>query len=180
MEDYAPSRRERIGERLFNWLITYIPSHAVRQWWLRWLGAKIGRDSSIMRGSTVLAPSRLEIGDCCAIGFDVLLDARGGLVIDHDVILASDVHIITAQHVVDSDDFAVLTAPVRIGHHAWLTTRVTVLQGVTIGVGAVVGACSLVNRDIEEKGVVAGLPAKPRGRRTSALAYRGKYRPLLY
>ncbi|TRW80491.1 acyltransferase [Mycolicibacterium sp. 018/SC-01/001] len=174
------SLREKLGERLYNNIVTHIPFHFVRQFVLRFGGAKIGRNSSILVGSTVLGLASLEIGDCCSIGFRVLLDARGGLVIEDSCVLASDVQIITGKHIIDSDDFGIEMGPVRIGHHAWIASRATVLQDVTIGVGAVVGACSLVNSDVDDMAVVAGVPARVLGKRNSSLNYRPKWRPLLY
>ena len=176
----SPSRREKFGERLFNYLITNVPSHTVRLGWLRFFGATIGVDSSIMMGTTIFGLSRLQIGDCCTIGSNALLDARGGLVIDDDAVLSSDVHVISVQRVADSDDLHVHAGPVHIGHHAWVTSRATVLHDVKIGAGAVVGAGSLADSDVEDMGIVAGIPAKPRGKRKSSLAYRGKSRPKLY
>lgn len=179
-EPYRGSLREKLGERVYNNVVTHIPSHFLRQSVLRLGGAKIGRDTSILGGSTVLGLGRLRIGDCCSIGFRVLLDARGGLDIDDDCVLASDVQIITAKHIVDSDDFGIDMGPVHIKHHAWIASRATILQDVTVGVGAVVGACSLVNSDVDDMAVVAGVPARLRGKRNSSLQYRPKWRPLLY
>jgi putative colanic acid biosynthesis acetyltransferase WcaF len=171
---------EKLGERLFNDLVTHIPSHTVRQGFLRLFGAKIGSQSSILMGSTVLGVGKLSIGNRCSIGFRVVLDARGGLVIDDDSVLASDVQIITGHHVIDSDDFSIVMQPVHIRHHAWVASRATILQNVTIGVGAVVGACSLVNSDVDDMAVVAGIPAKLRRKRNSSLEYSPVFRPLLY
>jgi acetyltransferase-like isoleucine patch superfamily enzyme len=179
-EAYSGGRREKLGERLFNDFITYVPSHTVRQAWLRFFGAHIGAGSSICMGSTVLGLSRLHIEENCSIGFRVLLDARGGLRIEHDTVIASDVQIITGKHVADSDDFGIVMDPVRIGHHSWIASRATILQDVTIGVGAVVGACSMVNRDVDDMGIVVGVPAKVVGKRNSSLQYSGHYRPILY
>jgi len=44
--------------------------------------------------------------------------------------------------------------------HSIAAARVTILPGVTLGVGAVAGACSLVNKNVEDFTVVAGIPAK--------------------
>ena len=49
---------------------------------------------------------------------------------------------------------------VIIGHDVWLGTNVTILSGVRIGNGAVVGACSVVTRDVDPYAIVAGNPAK--------------------
>lgn len=174
------TRLDRLGERFFNYLITNIPSHTIRQAYLRYFGAKIGRQAAIMMGTKVLGIRALQIGNRSGVGFNCLLDARGGLIIDDDVVIASDVHIITAGHRIDSDDFSVEVSPVRIAHHAWVASRSTVLKGVNIGIGGVVGACSLVTRDVDDMAIVAGTPAKPRGQRQSSLEYQPIYRPLLY
>jgi len=50
--------------------------------------------------------------------------------------------------------------PVTIGDHVWIGTRALILPGVTIGDGAVVGAGSVVTKDVLPNGVVAGNPAR--------------------
>lgn len=49
--------------------------------------------------------------------------------------------------------------PVRIGKNVWLGEQVCILPGVTIGDGAVVGACSVVTRDVPPRSIVVGNPA---------------------
>ena len=49
---------------------------------------------------------------------------------------------------------------VRIGSNSWIGTRATILDGVTIGQNAIVGAHSLVKDDVPDGAVVAGTPAK--------------------
>ena len=51
-------------------------------------------------------------------------------------------------------------APVRIANRAWLGFNVAVLPGVTVGEGAVVGACSVVTRDVPAWTIAAGNPAR--------------------
>jgi acetyltransferase-like isoleucine patch superfamily enzyme len=51
-------------------------------------------------------------------------------------------------------------APVRIGNDAWIGCLVVILKGVTIGEGAIVGAGSVVTKDVPPFTVVAGNPAK--------------------
>lgn len=172
--------REQIGERLFNFAVTHIPSHTIRQAWLRFFGATIGTGTSIMMGTRVHGLQSIVIGDNCSIGSRCLLDGRGELTIDDDVVIASDVQLISGQHVVDSDDFGRYHSPINIGHHAWIASRAMVVVGVDIGYGAVVGAASLVRDDVEPMQIVAGVPAKPRGVRTSTLDYHPTFRPLLY
>lgn len=50
--------------------------------------------------------------------------------------------------------------PIIIGDNTWVGVRVTILPGVTIGNYCVVAAGSLVNKDVSDYTVVAGVPAK--------------------
>lgn len=54
-----------------------------------------------------------------------------------------------------------------VGHDVWIGDRVTVLAGLRIGTGAVIGAGSVVTRDVEDYTIVAGVPAHVVGRRCS-------------
>lgn len=71
-------------------------------------------------------------------------------------------------HVYDSDqhDFDDATpeqsAPVRMGDHIWVGARVMVLKGVSIGSHSIIGAHSLVSRDVPEHSVAYGIPAQRR------------------
>ena len=179
--DQIPTNaREHFGERLFNFAITHIPSHTIRQSWLRFFGMKIGKNTSIMMGTRVHGIQQLTVGNNCSIGFRCLLDARGELTIDDDVVLASDVHIVAGHHLVNSDDFGRFLSPIHIKHHVWVASRSTILAGVELGVGAVVGACSLVRKDVADMEIVAGVPAKHVGVRRSSLDYHPIFRPLMY
>ena len=54
-------------------------------------------------------------------------------------------------------------APIAIGDHVWITSDVTVLRGVRIGSHVVIGAKSLVNRDVPDHTLAFGQPATARG-----------------
>jgi maltose O-acetyltransferase len=69
----------------------------------------------------------------------------------------------TSNHEV-GDEFkrwaAYKTAPISVGAGVWLGARVLVLPGVTIGDSCVVGAGSVVTKDLEPNAAYAGVPAK--------------------
>jgi acetyltransferase-like isoleucine patch superfamily enzyme len=165
---------------VYNSFVTHVPSHAIRQAYLRLFGADIGKDSAIMRGTTVIDIMYLTIGNCTAIGSRCLLDARGGLYIGDNVTIASDVHILGGGHDINDPDFLPVPIPTVIEDYVWIASRAMVLPA-HIRKGAVVAAQALVNKDIDECVVVGGIPAKPIGTRNpDALKYSGKYRPLFH
>jgi putative colanic acid biosynthesis acetyltransferase WcaF len=167
-------------ERLFNLLITFLPSHRLRQWWLRMLGAHIGRNSTVMMGTTMFAPKQLSIGDRCVVAERCVLDARGGITLEDDVVLASDVQLRTADHDPSAPDFTARFRPIVVRRYAWLGTRCLLLGGVTIGYGGVVAAHALAVEDVPEYTVVGGVPAKPIAQRSRDLDYNPSYRPPLF
>ena len=161
----------------FNSYGTHIPSHHLRQAWLRMLGVRIGRDSSIFMGTTVFGHKQLVIGDRCVVAERCVLDARGGIVFDDDVVLASDVQLRTAKHDVASPTFKDEYEPIRLRRYTWLGTRSMVLGGVTVGVGGVAAAGAVVATDVADYTVVGGVPAKPVAERSRDLSYNPAYRP---
>jgi putative colanic acid biosynthesis acetyltransferase WcaF len=176
--DYVPTDRwEQLGDIFYNLMVTHVPSHRIRIAWLRLLGAKIGKQTSIMMGTRIHGLKKLTIGDNCSIGPRCLLDSRCRLTIDDAVVLSNDVQTIAGHHLVNTDDFHNFLSPIHIEHHVWIASRAMVLPGVQIGAGAVVAACALVRDDVEPMTVVAGVPAKPQGVRKSALNYRPNVRP---
>ena len=59
------------------------------------------------------------------------------------------------------DDFRLAASePITIGNHVFIGTNTTILKGVSIGENAVIGACSLVTRDIPPSEIWGGVPAK--------------------
>lgn len=51
--------------------------------------------------------------------------------------------------------------PIIIGNHVWIGMRAIILKGVKIGNGAIIAAGAIVTKDVPEKTLVAGVPAKP-------------------
>ena len=167
-------------ETAYNWIGCHLPVRTLRMAWLRAMGARIGSGAAVFWGTTVFNARDLVIGDRTVVSFRCVLDARGGLTIGSDVVVASDVQFISGTHDLDSPDFAAHFAPIVIGDLSWLASRATVLAGVTIGDGAVVAAAALVIDDVPENTVVGGVPAKQLSTRSSDLRYRIGPHPRFY
>lgn len=148
------------AEMVFLHIAMYIPMNSARLGAARLLGATIGRGNAIHHGGQIRVARRLRIGNDCFVAEGVVLDARGGLSIGSHVSINSGVQVWTAQHDWESPSFAYVAAPVSIGDRAWISARVVILPGVTVGEGAVIAAGAVVTKDVEPWTLVGGVPAK--------------------
>ena len=109
----------------------------------------------------------VTVGERTWIGPSVLLDGSGGgLSIGAWCSISSGVHIYTHDTIRWSLSRGAVprrTAPVRIGDACHLGAQSVVIAGVTVGSQCVVGANSFVNRDVPDRAVVGGSPARPLG-----------------
>ena len=87
-----------------------------------------------------------------------------GTIIKEHVMMGPECLIYTTNHNFDKDkvkfDGNTEVEPVIIGEYAWLGARVIILPGVKIGKGAIIGAGSVVTKDVPDYHVAAGNPAK--------------------
>lgn len=166
-------------EFLLNQFVSRVPWMDLRVTGYRRLGIRFEdpRSGGIMMGTEVHAPRRISIGAGTIIGRHCLLDGRGGLDLGRNVNISSYSLLISAGHDPYDDDFEGYQAGIVVGDRAWIATRAMVLAGVTIGEGATVAAGAVVTRNVEPYAVVAGVPAKPIGRRPDTLRYELTYRP---
>lgn len=163
-----------------NVMINKIPSRHLRKWFYQALGAKIGNKTVICRRVEILLPKGLQLANNIAIGWFAELDARGGIVVDHDTNISSHVKLVTGSHDIDNPDYIADFRPIHIGHHCWLGTGAIVLQNVSIGNGAVVAAGAVVTKDIPEYEVWGGVPAKFIRTRERGNAYHIEGAPMLH
>lgn len=142
-------------------MVSYFPISIARVGCARLFGAVVGAGTVIHHGLNVRGLRKLKLGADCYVSENVVLDARGGLSIGDHVSIGVGAQIWTAQHDVDSSDFAFESAPVSVGDRAWISARAIVLPGCSIGEGAVVAAGAVVVSDLPEWTVCAGVPARP-------------------
>ena len=135
---------------------------------------RFGEGADFRPGAYAECCSKIEIGNnvvirpCTFLFADPALGG-GGIVIEDDVLIGPGVHFYTNNH-----EFSDLTMPIMLQGYppptsedsivvksgAWIGAGAIILPGVTIGKNAVVGAGSIVIRDVLEFTVVAGNPAK--------------------
>lgn len=105
-----------------------------------------------------------EIGDNSGIGENSNL--YGKVIIGNNVMMGTQCLIYTQNHAFDRLDIPMKdqgpqpSKPVIIGDDVWIGGRVTILPGVHIGNGCIIGAGAVVTRDVPDYAIVGGNPAK--------------------
>ena len=106
---------------------------------------------------------RVEIGDFSGVGRNSLL--QGGVKIGKHVMMGPEVFIYTQNHDFSRTDIPMdqqgwsKERPVVIEDDVWIGSRVTILPGVIIGRGSIVGASAVVTKSFPPYSVIAGNPA---------------------
>lgn len=163
-----------------NTIINKIPSRHMRKLFYKVMGAELGKGTYLCRRVEVLFPKGLKLADGVSVGWFAELDARGGIYIDHDTNISSHVKMITGSHDVQDPNFTADFQPIKIGHHCWIATGATILQGISIGDGAIIAAGAVVTKNVEPFTIVGGVPARCIGKRSEILHYKVSAPPFLY
>lgn len=107
----------------------------------------------------------ITIGDNCSVNPFTIVYGQGGTVIGNGVRIAAHCVIIPANHIRGDDERPLylrgLTARgIQIGDYVWLGAGCRILDGVTIGRHAIIGAGSVVTREIPDFATAVGVPAR--------------------
>jgi acetyltransferase-like isoleucine patch superfamily enzyme len=144
LQDFAIKLRRILAKRIFK---------------------RCGDDVVIHHNVLFNSGRNIELGDGVFLNRDVMLDDRAELTIGDHAMIAAGVVIETHGHVYD--DFSVpfphsgrTFAPVRVGSNSLLGYKVAVMAGVTIGDRCIVAANSVVTRNVPDRTIVGGVPAK--------------------
>lgn len=116
--------------------------------------------------------SRLTIGDRVALNDNVMInaDCGGKITIGNDVLIAPNVVLRAANHNYERRDMPINTQGhaagyINVADDVWIGANALVLPNVSIGKGAIIGAGSVVTRDVPAYSIAAGIPAKVIGTR---------------
>ncbi len=130
-----------------------------------YMGRILGKP--LEESTTVLPPLYIDYGKPINIGKGCFIQqcctffGRGGITIGNEVFIGPKVNLITINHDPNPDNrSATYARPIVIEDKVWIGINSTVLPGVRIGYGAIVGAGSVVTKDVPPMTIVAGNPAK--------------------
>ena len=132
----------------------------VRDYLSRITGQEIDPSVTLLPPFYVDFGKNIRMGKRCWIQQGCTFFDRGGITIGNDVFIAPKVNLITINHDPDPDNrSATYGRPIVIEDKVWIGIGSTVLPGVRIGYGAIVGANSVVTHDVPPMTVVGGNPA---------------------
>lgn len=164
--------RNRLGLRnklarlawAITWAVLFRPSprplHGWRRFLLRCFGAKVGQGAHPYPRAWVWAPWNLDMGEhsCLADGVDCYSVAP--IRLGRSALVSQRAFLCAATHDYTDPDFPLIPKPITVEDGAWVAAEAFVGPGVTVGVGAVVGARACVVKDVEPWAIVAGNPAR--------------------
>lgn len=122
---------------------------------------KCGKKVNIEKGA--IFSSKVELGNHSGIGVNA--DIKGKCIIGNDVMMGPQCIIYTYNHKFDDTTTTMRgqgfqeEKPVYIGDDVWIGGRVIILPGVKVGSHSIIGAGSVVTKDVPEWSIVAGNPA---------------------
>jgi maltose O-acetyltransferase len=126
---------------------------------LRLLGIRPPRHFWIGSGLRLCSLSgKVLLGERCMIGENARIGNYADVTIGDDFLAAPGLTIDTGTH--DPLTLEPTSKPVNIGRNVWCGTNVTILPGISIGENAIIGAGSVVTRDIPSNSIAVGVPAR--------------------
>mgnify|MGYP003207787895 CR=1 FL=1 len=124
-------------------------------------------NSKIDNSFRLFPPFYTDFGKNITVGKDVFINAcchfqdHGGVVLGDGCQIGHNVVFATLNHgLAPEDRQTTYPAPIVLGKNVWVGSNSTILQGVTIGDNAVVGAGAVVTKDVPENTIVGGVPAR--------------------
>lgn len=127
--------------------------------------------SDVMHAPDEIEPKtytpRIQIGNRVSATGGLQIASCNEVIVEDDVLFATNVHMTDAFHGYEHVDYAYKfqhlwkAGPIRIGRGSWIGQNVVIAPGVSIGEMCIVGANSVVNKDIPPYSIALGAPAVP-------------------
>ena len=126
---------------------------------LRLFGARIGQNCRV-DAARIWIPWNFEMGDWSVIGGGAEIYNLSPIRIGANSIVSQRAYLCGATHDYTRADFPLYSEPITVGDSAWIAAGVFLAPGVRVGEGAVIGAYSVVTKDVPPWTVCAGNPCR--------------------
>lgn len=163
LSPYLIKARERAVLLTNEYNASYGQSKEKREEILNGLFKKRGKDTYFEPGFRCEFGSNISVGDYVYANFDFVILDGGEVTIGDFVLFGPKCGIFTTNHAYDFEERkqgACFAKPVVIQNHVWCGAHVVITQGVTIGENSIIGAGSVVTKDIPANVIAAGNPCK--------------------
>jgi len=137
------------------------PLHRWRSFILRIFGAKVGRGVHVYPKVNIWAPWNLELDDGCGIANGVTLYSQDKITIGKKVVISQGSHLVTGTHDYRRAGFPLITKPIIVNDEAWIAAESFIHPGIIIGAGCIIGARSVVIKNMPEWTICSGHPCVP-------------------
>jgi putative colanic acid biosynthesis acetyltransferase WcaF len=148
----------------YAWLLlcqwTPKPFNRWRLFILRLFGASLHGHPFVHQRARITLPWNLIMHDHACLGDRAHAYSLDKIEIHEGATIAQEAYLCTGTHDFSNPALPLQPSPITIEANAFIGARAFVLPGLTVGEGAVVGACSVVTRDVEPGTRVAGNPAR--------------------
>ncbi len=136
------------------------PLNPWRLFWLRLFGAKINGTPFVHQRARIEIPWNLTMHDRACLGDRANAYSLGQIEIHEGATVAQEVYLSTGSHDFSSPNIPLVTAKITVGPDVFIGARAFVMPGITIGARSIIGACSVVTKDVPENSVAAGNPCR--------------------
>lgn len=154
--------------RLFAWQVVWPvlcqwtpkPFNGWRLLVLRSFGATIHGRPFVHQRARIQIPWHVTLHEGACVGDRANLYSLDYIILHAGALAAQESFLCTGTHDLEDPEWPLMTAPIRVGERAFIGARAFVLPGVSIGPHAVVGAMSVVTKDVAAHTRVCGNPAR--------------------
>src|SRR5690606_6968959 len=121
----------------------------------------VGKGVHVYPKVKIWAPWNLVLEDQCGIANGVILYSQGKITVGIRTTISQGAHLCTGTHDYSLPGFPLFTKAITIGDHVWIAAEAFIHPGVSIEEGCVIGARSVVTKDMPAWVVCSGHPCKP-------------------
>ena len=133
---------------------------ALRVFWLRLFGARVGKNVVIRSGVNISFPWRFMAGDHVWIGEDVFILSLAPVTLGSQVCVSQRAFLCTGSHDWRRQGFDLQVRPIVVESEVWIAAQVFIGPGTTIGWGSVISAGTVLLKTVPPNSLAKSAPAQ--------------------